>query len=213
MDRKGFPDSEDFGNRLIRDSVGCQHARREHEMNPVVLQILGVFEKRGGEKYADEEVTQLQHALHCAKLAINEGADDSLIVAAFLHDIGHILGHDALPANVGQDLDDHHEEAGYAFLAQHFSPPVTHPVRLHVAAKRWLCTNDPNYAQRLSPTSYKSFLDQGGRMSADECRIFESHPGFDTAIRVRRWDDQGKNPHEVLPTIQELIPKIEAQLS
>src|SRR5690606_8778368 len=121
-------------------------------MNPVVARILASVDKRGGDKYADGEVTQLQHAWHRAKLASNEGANDSLIVAAFLHDIGHILGHEALPADVGQDLDDHHEEAGYAFLAQYFPSPVTDPVRLHVAAKRWLCTTDPNYAQRLSPT-------------------------------------------------------------
>jgi predicted HD phosphohydrolase len=180
-------------------------------MKAIVEKIVSIYERRGNEKYADEEVTQLQHALHCAKLALDEQAPPPMVVAAFLHDIGHILGQDALPAGVEQDLHDHHEETGFAFLTQHFSPVIADPVRLHVAAKRWLCTTDPDYAQRLSPTSYKSYLDQGGRMSDEERRQFEAHPNFAAAVQVRRWDDQGKNPQEVLPSLQELVPLIEAQ--
>jgi len=180
-------------------------------MKSVVDKIVAIYERRGNEKYADEEVTQLQHALHCAKLAMNEQAPAEMVVAAFLHDIGHILGHEALPGGVDEDLHDHHEETGYAFLSQYFPAVIADPVRLHVAAKRWLCTTDTTYADRLSPTSYKSFLDQGGPMSHEERIEFESHPNFAAVVRVRRWDDQGKNPHEVLPTMQELLPLIEAQ--
>jgi len=182
-------------------------------MDSILQKIVAIYNQRGNEKYADEEVTQLQHALHCAKLALNEQASPEMVVAAFLHDIGHILGHEALPAGVDEDLHDHHEETGFAFLSQYFPAVVADPVRLHVAAKRWLCTTDSEYARCLSPTSYKSYLDQGGPMSEEELRQFEAHPNFAAAVQVRRWDDQGKNPHEVLPSLQELMPLIEAQIA
>lgn len=192
--------------------AGYNDLKERIAMNPIVEKIVRVFEERGSEKYADEEVTQLQHALHCAKLAIDDGAEEGLVVAALLHDIGHILGKKALPGQLDQDLHDHHEEVGHAFLSQYFPAIVSDPVRLHVAAKRWLCTTDPSYAERLSPTSYKSFLDQGGIMSSEELEAFESHPNFRAAVIVRKWDDLGKDPHAILPTLAELVPRIESQL-
>lgn len=182
-------------------------------MKPIVQKIQQIFQLRGDEKYAGEEVTQLQHALHCAKLALQDKAPVELVVAALLHDIGHILGPEALPASVDQDLHDLHEESGFAFLAEHFPAVIADPVRLHVAAKRWLCSTDPTYTEQLSPTSYKSFLDQGGPMSDRERLEFEAQPNFAAAVQVRRWDDQGKNPHETLPHLEDLIPLIEKTLA
>jgi phosphonate degradation associated HDIG domain protein len=160
----------------------------------IVERIRATFAARGDEKYADEGVTQLQHALQCAELARQEAAGSQLIVAALLHDIGHILGEADLPHSCNQNLDDHHEERGYAFLQQHFGDAVADPVRLHVAAKRFLCTVDPSYAEKLSPTSYKSFLDQGGLMTPEEVEDFRREPHFEAAVRLRKWDDTGKNP-------------------
>jgi phosphonate degradation associated HDIG domain protein len=163
-------------------------------LSSVIQKIRATFASRGDEKYADEGVTQLQHALQCAKLARLEAANVQLVVAALLHDIGHILGESDLPSNCKQNLDDHHEERGYAFLLQHFGDAVADPVRLHVAAKRYLCTIDSQYAQRLSPTSHKSFLDQGGLMSPEEVEDFRSEPHFEAAVRLRKWDDTAKDP-------------------
>ena len=160
----------------------------------IVERIRATFAARGDEKYADEGVTQLQHALQCAELARQDAAGSQLIVAALLHDIGHILGEADLPDSCNQNLDDHHEERGYTFLQQHFGDAVADPVRLHVAAKRFLCTVDPSYAERLSPTSYKSFLDQGGLMSPEVVEDFRREPHFEAAVRLRKWDDTGKNP-------------------
>lgn len=177
-------------------------------MNDIVARIQQTFAHRGNEKYADEGVTQLQHALQCAALARQEGAEPAQVVAALLHDIGHILGNRDLPADTGENLDDHHERVGYAFLKNHFGAAVADPVRLHVAAKRFLCTTDSEYQKRLSPTSYKSFLDQGGLMSEEELASFRSEPHFAQAVAVRRWDDTGKNPQADVPGIEAYLEEI-----
>ena len=160
----------------------------------------------------DEEVTQLQHALHCARLAMDQGADNVLVVAAFLHDIGHILATDPMPSHLEQNLDDGHEERGWTFLSNAFPQVVADAVRLHVAAKRWLCTVEPSYISQLSPTSCKSYWDQGGPMSEEERVAFESHPHHVEAVTVRRWDDLAKDPQAVLPSLEAVLQRVEALL-
>ncbi len=179
-------------------------------MNEILTTIVETFAQRGGEKYADEGVSQLQHALQCAALARQEQADSTLVVAALLHDIGHILGRRGLPENCQEDLDDRHEQVGYAFLKRNFGAAVSDPVRLHVAAKRYLCTKERSYQQRLSPTSYKSFLDQGGMMSAEELFNFEDECYFHDAVRLRVWDDTAKDPDLIVPDIQDYLAELES---
>ncbi|QEG24034.1 HD domain-containing protein [Mariniblastus fucicola] len=181
-------------------------------MNKLVEQILNIFDRRGNEKYADEDVTQKEHALQCASFAISEGESDSMIVAALLHDIGHILGDDDLPANCSEDLDDGHEEVGHSFLKSHFIDAVIEPVRLHVAAKRYLSTTDPQYKDKLSPTSLKSLADQGGDMSEEELAEFRENPFFDDAIRLRFWDDEAKKLEMPQVEVSDFAKKIEAVL-
>jgi predicted HD phosphohydrolase len=181
-------------------------------MTDVVARILSVFDKRGGEKYADEVVTQQEHALQCASFAVAEHASSQLVAAALLHDIGHILGDQDLPMDCKIDLDDDHERVGYAFLQSHFVEHVSEPIRLHVAAKRYLITTNPDYAKELSPTSFKSFLDQGGNMSEDELRAFESESFFDEAIQLRIWDDKAKMLENPKIDVQDFIEQLESSL-
>lgn len=182
-------------------------------MQHVIDRIISTFDSRGGEIYADEEVTQLQHALQCANLATQDNASEQLIAAALLHDIGHILQSTELPSDCALDLHDHHEQVGYRFLKDHFGDAVADPVRLHVAAKRYLCTTDAEYQDRLSPTSLKSFYDQGGQMDAAELANFEQEPHFIDAIRLRRWDDSAKDSLLPKQDVREYIPHIEAALA
>lgn len=163
-------------------------------MNTVINRILHTFDIRGDLAYGSEAVTQRQHALQSATLAEIENAEPSLIAAALLHDVGHILDADELPQSDEQDLDDAHEKRAYEWLLHHYGPSVADPVRLHVAAKRYLCTIEPAYEAKLSPTSHKSYLDQGGPMDVVEKAAFESEPYFEQALRLRRWDDLAKDP-------------------
>ncbi len=140
----------------------------------------------------DEAVTELDHALQAAALAQADGAPDHLIAAALLHDVGHLVSDDNVTLDDDLTDDFHHERVGARYLARWFGPPVTAPVALHVAAKRYLCAVEPGYLDGLSPSSARSLALQGGPLSADEVGRFEQLPHHDDAVRVRRWDDQAK---------------------
>ena len=167
---------------------------------PTVEQCLELLRDRGHSEYGGEPVTQLEHALQSAMLAEQEAASPELIAAALLHDIGPLLH--ALPDDAPDDgIDDVHEELGYRYLTQIFPDAVTEPVRLHVPAKRYLCSRDESYLAQLSPPSVLSLKLQGGPMSADEVVAFEQSPFLDEALRLRRWDDEAKIPHLKTPTL------------
>lgn len=182
-------------------------------MEAVIETIVATFKQRGDEKYADEGVTQLQHALQCAELARDAEVSETLIVAALLHDIGHILGSGDLPPDCGVNLDDQHESVGFDFLNRHFGPAVAEPVRLHVVAKRFLCTTEPTYQETLSPTSLKSYFDQGGPIEDLELARFRAHPFFEAAIQLRRWDDLAKQSGKDYLCIDEFLPQLQTVLA
>lgn len=178
-------------------------------MQAVTHKIRSIFEQNGSKNYGVEPVTQLQHALQTATLAEQESADDQLIVAALLHDIGHIMFDEDIPDSVDEDLHDHHEEKAYQWILEHFGTRVADPVRLHVVAKRYLCTIEKNYVKQLSETSHKSFLDQGGLMTGGEKLAFESEPHFEEAVQLRKWDDLAKDPGMETKEINYFVPFIE----
>lgn len=171
----------------------------------VINHIVSVFSQRGSELYGSEAVTQLQHAIQSALLAKRDGAEEPLVAAALLHDIGHLLGNAPLPTSETQNYDDKHENKAYGWLLDHFGAQIADPIRLHVAAKRYLCTVDPDYSNILSPTSLKSFHDQGGVVSDEEKAAFEQEPYYQEALRLRRWDDEAKDPNLTIPPIEEYV--------
>jgi gamma-butyrobetaine dioxygenase len=160
--------------------------------------IADLFAAEGANEYLGEPVTQASHLLQAAALATASGARPPLIAAALLHDVGHftaaISGHDLM-----RGTDNRHSEAGANWLAQWFGPGVTEPVRLHVAAKRYLCAVEPGYLETLSPASVYTLAVQGGPMDAAERARFEAHPQAHDALRLRRWDDAAKDPAATPP--------------
>jgi phosphonate degradation associated HDIG domain protein len=181
-------------------------------MADVIDTIVHTFSERGSEAYGSECVTQLEHALQSAQLASAERAGDALVAAALLHDIGHILEAGALPTDCDTNLDDRHEARAYDWLVDHFGREVADPVRLHVPAKRYLCTVEPAYEKALSPTSHKSYLDQGGPMSEAELAEFRAEPHCAAALRLRRWDDAAKVAGKTTPHIEDFVPPLRAAL-
>ncbi len=159
----------------------------------VVDLIFDTFRASGAAAYLGEPVTLRQHMLQAAVAAELDGAPPELVVAALLHDYGHLIhGGDEDAADHG--LDTEHEEVGYRFLSTYFPAVVVEPVRLHVAAKRYLCAVDPSYAGKLSPASVHSLALQGGPMDAPEIAEFEAFSHFADACRLRRYDDIAKDP-------------------
>jgi hypothetical protein len=65
-------------------------------------------------------------------------------------------------------------------------------VRLHVAAKRFLCATEPGYIERLSSASQATLSVQGGPMSASEVCAFALLPYARNAVALRRWDEAVK---------------------
>jgi phosphonate degradation associated HDIG domain protein len=176
----------------------------------IIDRIFELFD-RFGSLYYGEDATQLQHALQAAELARRNRCSDAMIAAALLHDVGQFLD-DAGNAAEAQGVDARHETFGAAFLSAYFPREVTEPVRLHVAAKRYLCAIEPAYLAGLSRASAISLELQGGPMSADEIRAFEAGPFFADAITLRRFDDMGKHPGWRVPDLASYRPLLESLL-
>ncbi len=179
-------------------------------MNPVD-EIVERLNRYGGADYGGERVTQLAHALQCAALAEEERADATLISAALLHDIGHLV-HDLGPTPAARGIDDRHETRGEEWLARWFGEAVTVPVRLHVDAKRFLTATDPGYFAILSAGSVRSLELQGGPFSAELAEWFIALPYAEAAVRVRRWDEAAKIPGKPTPDLAHFRPYLEASL-
>jgi gamma-butyrobetaine dioxygenase len=165
--------------------------------DPVRL-IADLFEREGAAEYLGEPVTQAAHMLQAAVLAEQDGASDALIAAALLHDVGHFTG-TISGSELMRGTDNRHGDQGARWLAQWFDEEVTEPVRLHVAAKRYLCAVMPDYLARLSPASAYTLEVQGGPLRGDELTEFKLSSYAADACRVRRWDDAAKDPDAVVP--------------
>jgi phosphonate degradation associated HDIG domain protein len=159
----------------------------------IVDEICDLFATKGHAAYVGEPVSQLEHALQAAHHAEQASASDALVVAALLHDIGHLIH--KLPEDAADHgVDTRHEQLGQAWLARYFGPEVTEPIRLHVPAKRYLCATDAEYLGQLSPASVQSLRLQGGPLSSGELHEFEQNPHYREAVALRRWDDLAKVP-------------------
>jgi len=174
----------------------------------VAQEILAIFQKGGASAYFGESVSVTEHALQAAYFAQADAAPPRLVLAALLHDIGHLI--EDVPSDIGDwTTDAHHEQVGGIWLAKRFGPEVSEPVRLHVPAKRYLLGVDPQYFAKLSPASVITLKLQGGAMGAHDVAKFEAERFHKDAVRVRQWDDQGKVPGLKTPGLTDYCRLIE----
>jgi len=167
-----------------------------------------LFRGPGGRAYLGEAVSVATHMLQAGWLAERSGAADALVAAALLHDVGHLVAANDV------DADAHHEATGADWLARWFPSSVTEPVRLHVAAKRYLCAVEPGYFERLSPASVRTLALQGGPMTSDEVHEFQRCAHAEAALAVRRWDEAAKNPNAPTPAFdhfRQLLVRVRAE--
>lgn len=173
-----------------------------------VEEIVRLFEQRGAATYGSEAVSQLEHALQCAALAMGEKASSELVAAALLHDLGHLVTD--LPHRIEREVDDVHQYLAVPFLRGTFPDAVIEPIRLHVDAKRYLCRAEGEYWAGLSPASRHSLELQGGVFSDIAAERFLAKPFAWDAVRLRRWDDQAKVPGLRTVSLRELAPVLRA---
>jgi phosphonate degradation associated HDIG domain protein len=178
----------------------------------IIDDIFARFRQYGDAAYIGEPVSQSEHMLQAAQFAEEDGAGPTLVAAALLHDFGHLI-HDLPEDSAEHGVDTRHEELGFDFLGRYFPDAVVEPVRMHVAAKRYLCTVDPGYRKELSPASILSLELQGGALSEAEVEEFERSPYAEDAVRLRRYDDQGKIPGAQVPDLEHYREVLEGVLS
>jgi len=163
--------------------------------------LFGRLRDRGDGAYGLSSVSQKEHALQAAALAAEQGLGDAMVIAALFHDVGHLV--DDRDVDFAADgIDDHHEDVSADLVAPLFGPAVAEPIRLHVAAKRYLCATEASYFAKLSPDSVRSLDLQGGPMSADEVAAFDAHPFAAQAVALRRIDEQAKVPGRAVPGLE-----------
>ncbi len=172
-------------------------------------ELLEIFKGRATRRYGLSAVSQLQHALQAAAQAEADRCTPATVLAALLHDVGHLI-HDLGEEPAARGIDDVHEERGARWLGERFGPAVVEPVRLHVAAKRYLCATEADYFGKLSPDSVRSLELQGGPMSADEVEAFRKLPYSAEAVRLRRYDEAAKDPRAATPDFDHYLRHVAA---
>lgn len=176
----------------------------------IIDEIFANMERNQHMEYG-ERVSIVAHSLQTAVFAERDGADDLMIAAAFLHDYGHFI-HDLGEDIADQGIDAIHEVLGAEALSDYFVPEVIEPMRLHVAAKRYLVATDEEYVKNVSPASMLSLKVQGGPFDEEGIRDFEANPYYKRAIQLRLYDESGKIPDMDVPEFEYYRPYLENAL-
>ena len=168
--------------------------------------LASLFQHAGMREYFGEAASVSAHMLQAGALAEAAGAPDNLVAAALLHDVGHLR-------SVHDGSEERHEESGADWLAEWLPVAVTEPIRLHVAAKRYLCATEPGYLETLSAASLRSLEMQGGPMTTSEAHTFAGLQFARDAVAVRRWDEAAKDPDMRTPSFDHFRPVLERLLT
>jgi len=169
--------------------------------------LVDIYTGQATGQYGLALINQLAHAVQSAHHAREQGLSSSVVVAALLHDIGHMV-HRLGEHPAAQGIDDQHELIGANWLGRYFEEDVTEPIRLHVAAKRYLCTVEADYFSKLSKDSIESLALQGGQMSEAELKTFQASRYWQDAVALRRIDEMAKDPHGPMPHFEEFTKEL-----
>ncbi|WP_323113302.1 phosphonate degradation HD-domain oxygenase [Pseudomonas guariconensis] len=157
----------------------------------IIHTTFALYERHGADDYIGEAITQIEHMSQAAQLAMAEGFDDEVVLAAFFHDIGHLCGEGE--GDMGGYGVVSHERIGAEYLRRcGFGERMARLVQYHVEAKRYLTLRQPGYYERLSEASRRTLEYQGGVMNDAEADAFERDPLFKVSLRMREWDEMAK---------------------
>ena len=187
-------------------------------MTAMADRLLDAMARSAARRYGGEVVSELEHALQCAELAREGGADEELQLACLLHDVGRYAVDQSLvsdtteTARTGAGARGHHE-VGADLLAPWVPERVAWCVRMHADAKRYLCATEPEYFDRLSAASRHTLRLQGGVMSPSDAARFAEHRWLRDALALRRWDDQAKVVGKKTRSLEDWAPLVRRGIS
>lgn len=167
----------------------------------VVEEVMLLLQDLGGDQYFGEAVSKLQHAEQCAWHAQQAGADEELILASLLHDIGHLLESEDAIRDESVGVINHGDIGRDWLLERGFSQRLADLVGSHVDAKRYLTATNAAYMERLSPASRETLALQGGPMDEVHAEAFSREPELRDMLRLRSWDEMAKDPNQVVPPL------------
>ena len=182
-------------------------------MMDAVSQIVALMERNGDGDYFGEPVTQLQHALQCAQCARDAGADEEMILAALLHDVGHLLDDERAQRSGEVGVVNHDEIGGDYLRSLGFSERIAALVEGHVDAKRYLTATNPQYFERLSDASRLTLALQGGPMTPEEASAWGASEFLRDRLRLRTWDELAKDPAREVPGLEAYVDLIRRHLT
>jgi [1-hydroxy-2-(trimethylamino)ethyl]phosphonate dioxygenase len=151
--------------------------------------------------YIGEKVTMSEHMIQTAMLAEETNCSNNLICSSLLHDYGHFILENPNYL-VNKNKDGKHEDVGYKFLKKYFIKDVLGPIKYHVKAKKYLAREE-KYYKLLSEASKISLKLQGGIMSNEEAKKFESNEFFENSIKLRKFDEIAKKSGLKIKSINE----------
>lgn len=170
-------------------------------MQATIKYLQKLFTQKGAESYG-EGLSQEAHMAQSAQLALNDKCSEDVIVAAGLHDIGHLLEGDNFKSMAGYGIHQHDKLASELLSDLGFNDDICQMVELHVECKRYFCAIDPAYHSTLSPASQETLTFQGGAMNEEEVQDFQAFANCQEILKVRQIDDMAKDPDGIkqMPT-------------
>jgi phosphonate degradation associated HDIG domain protein len=182
------------------------------DIESILDDVFALYVEHGSEDYIGEPVSQIEHMSQAAELAMAQGFDDEVVVAAFFHDIGHLCVHRTTDNDLHGLGTVSHEKVGADYLREKgFPERVALLVENHVQAKRYLTTRFPAYYNKLSDASKKTLEYQGGKMTEEEATRFERDPLFKEYVQMRQWDEEAKEINRLvlpLPKVRDLARRV-----
>jgi 2-amino-1-hydroxyethylphosphonate dioxygenase (glycine-forming) len=169
-------------------------SREQAATERVVNEVVALLQHSGGDQYFGEAVTKLQHAEQCAWHAQQAGADEELILASLLHDVGHLIDTSLTIRDERVGVVNHDDVGRQWLLERGFSQRLATLVGGHVDAKRYLTATNPSYLERLTPASQETLRLQGGPMDESSAEAFAREPELRDMLRLRSWDEMAKDP-------------------
>ncbi len=192
----------------------------------IIEHIEYLFYRYGSRPFEGRSPTQLEHALQCAHLAEHAGADDALVTAALLLDLGLLLSLDANETNHARAAlasigaassgegrgdegrgDVRQAARALPLLRESFGNAVVEPILLQDDAGRYLAAVDAGYLGKLSPASQSRLQARGGPFDAGQCEAFATLAGASRALLLRRWGDASQVSGIMTPSLEHFLER------